>query len=327
MQAQETPVPPSGFGGIVPVMLTPFSDDDTIDFESLEKLVAWYLENGADTLFAVCLSSEMQTLDLSERVALARHSIAAVGGRVPVIVSGHISDDLDDQREELTAMADTGADALVLVTSHIDPGHEGGAVFRTNLDRIVGWLPADLPLGLYECPVPDRRLLSDDELRYCCETGRFVVLKDVSCDLATVRRRVAIAEGTPLAVVNANGAIARDAMRSGSRGFSGVFNNVHPDLYAWLYAHADEERDLVVELARFLALSAMAEPMGYPELAKVLHVRRGTIRSRHTRVIDYDIFERHWALDVLLDHIEAGGERFRELIRSEQADATGIAGT
>jgi len=56
----------------------------------------------------------------------------------------------------------------------------------------------------------------------------------VSCDLETVKRRVALTAGTPLAVINANAAIAYDAMRAGSRGFTGVFTNFHPDLYKWL---------------------------------------------------------------------------------------------
>ncbi|SFB61654.1 4-hydroxy-tetrahydrodipicolinate synthase [Rhizobium sp. NFR07] len=65
-----------------------------------------------------------------------------------------------------------------------------------------------MPLGLYECPAPYRRLLTDDELMFCANSGRFVILKDVSCDLETVTRRVELTKGTPLAIGNANAAIA-----------------------------------------------------------------------------------------------------------------------
>jgi 4-hydroxy-tetrahydrodipicolinate synthase len=34
--------------------------------------------------------------------------------------------------------------------------------------------------------------MSDDELAFCAESGRFAILKDVSCDLDTVKRRVAL---------------------------------------------------------------------------------------------------------------------------------------
>jgi 4-hydroxy-tetrahydrodipicolinate synthase len=151
-----------------------------------------------------------------------------------VIASGHISESLDDQLAELTAIAATGVDGMVLVTNRLDARREGGAKFIDDLSWLLERLPKQIPLGLYECPAPYRRLLTDDELTFCAKSGRFVILKDVSCDLETVKRRVALTRGTPLAIVNANAAIAYDAMKAGSRGFTGVFTNFHPDLYKWL---------------------------------------------------------------------------------------------
>lgn len=300
--------------GLVPVMLTPFTPADRIDEDGLARLTDWYVEGGAQTLFAVCQSSEMQRLSLEERVLLARHTLEFARGRLPVIASGHISEALEDQLAELKAMAETGVDALVLVTNRVDPKNAGFEAFRHALEAIMKALPADLPLGLYECPAPYRRLLSDDELKLCMDTGRFAVLKDVSCDLPTVARRAAMTAGTPFAIVNANAAIALAAMRAGSRGFGGVFGNFHPDLYAWMYDHRDEDTELMRDLAVFLALSGMAEGMGYPKLAKLWHLRLGTFASAHSRVVDYDPLERHWAAADLLDHIERGTERFRTRI-------------
>jgi 4-hydroxy-tetrahydrodipicolinate synthase len=175
-----------------------------------------------------------------------------------------------------------------------------------------------MPLGLYECPAPYRRLLNDDEFKLCRDTGRFVTLKDVSCDLETIRRRVAMAEGSDFAVVNANAAIAAAAMRAGGKGFAGVFTNIHPDLYAWLYANRDADSALRRRLEVFLALAAMAEPMGYPGLAKIYHTRLGTFDSAHSRVTDFDIAERYWAVMDLLEHIEIGTEQFRAEIAATQ---------
>jgi 4-hydroxy-tetrahydrodipicolinate synthase len=239
--------------GIVPVMLTPFTADDRIDYPALAKLIDWYLEKGVDALFAVCQSSEMQFLSLEERVELANFVVQHVNGRIPVIASGHISDDIDAQKSELLAMAQTGIDALVLVTNHLDPRNEGSEVFYATLNTLLDTLPASLPLGLYECPAPYRRLLSDDEFTWCANSGRFVVLKDVSCDLPTVERRVRLAQGTPLNVINANAAIAWPAILAGSQGFSGVFTNFHPELYSWLWREGKNQRLVADELAIFLS--------------------------------------------------------------------------
>lgn len=302
--------------GIVPVMLTPMTAQDTLDMDGYARLIDWYLDHGAAALFAVCQSSEMQHLSLDERVTLARATVAQVAGRVPVLGSGHVSEDIDDQAQELCALADTGIDVLVLVTNRLDPANEGTHAFRANLDRLLARLPGDIALGLYECPAPFRRLLSDDELSLCRDTGRFVVLKDVSCDLETVARRVRLCAGSPLKIVNANAAIARAAMRAGSAGFAGVFTNFHPDLYAWIYANRHRTDALADDLAVFLALAANAEPLGYPRMAKIHHQRLGTFASDHSRVVGADLRARFWALDDTLDHIAAGEARFRARIRA-----------
>ncbi|MBG0868467.1 MULTISPECIES: dihydrodipicolinate synthase family protein [unclassified Burkholderia] len=300
--------------GIVPVMLTPFDDAGAIDYAGLERLIEWYLAHGSDALFAVAQSSEMQFLSLAERAALARFVVERVGGRVPVVASGHISDDLDAQVAELCAAAESGAQGVVLVTNRLDPQRKGSAALLDHLHRLLARLPSDLPLGLYECPAPYRRLLSDDELRACIDTGRFVMLKDVSCDLATVKRRVALAAGSPLKILNANAAIAWDAMKAGSAGFNGVFTNFHPDLYQWLRTRGESNPALADELSAFLVVSAVSEALGYPALAKLYHQRIGTFGSIKCRAIDYDVRERFWALDAVLDKIVAGTEHFRRRI-------------
>ena len=297
--------------GIVPVMITPFTEAGEIDYAGLERLIEWYIAKGSDALFAVCQSSEMAFLSLAEREALAKFVVRQAAGRVPVVVSGHVSDDPHGQLEELLVAANSGADGVVLVTNHLDPKNRGTAALRGNLQWLLDQLPKDIPLGLYECPAPYRRLLSDDELKFCIDSGRFVLLKDVSCDLPTVKRRVALAAGTPFAILNANAAIAYDAMKAGSRGFNGVFTNFHPDLYKWLYTSGIKHPELADEVATFLVLAALSEAFGYPVLAKMYHQRIGTFASIKSRTITFDVRERFWALDAILDKIVSGTEAMR----------------
>ncbi|MDR3436937.1 dihydrodipicolinate synthase family protein [Telmatospirillum sp.] len=303
--------------GIVAVMLTPFKDDGTVDYDSLARLIDWYIANGVDVLFAVCQSSEVLFLSLDERVALSRFVVKHAAGRVPVVSSGHIGQTRDEQLTELTAIAATGPDALILITNRLDPDNLGETAFRQNLDWLLQRLPDDLPLGLYECPAPFRRLLSDEELAYCAGTGRFVIFKDVCCDLKTVERRVHIAEGTPLAIVNANGTIALEAMKVGSKGYSGVFNNIHPDLYAWMYRSWRKHPALAEELSAFLAVASVSELMGYPAIAKLYQQKLGTIETIKCRAIDYDIRERFWwGGEPILDKIMIASEHYSKVIAS-----------
>jgi 4-hydroxy-tetrahydrodipicolinate synthase len=300
--------------GIVPVMLTPFEKNGKVDYVGLERLVEWYIAHGSDALFAVCQSSEMLYLSLEERGAIGRFVVKQAAGRIPVVVSGHISDDPYSQLKELTQAVETGADGVVLVSNHLDPKSRGTDVFLGNLEWLLDRLPSEALLGIYECPVPYRRLLSDDELRFCVDSGRFLFLKDVSCDLPTIKRRVALTAGSGFAILNANAAIAWDAMKAGSKGFNGVNTNFCPDLYKWLYAKGPKYPELAAEVSDFLVMLGLAEAYGYPVLAKMYHKRIGTFSTIDSRVITFDVRERFWALDAILDRIISGIEATRAKI-------------
>lgn len=307
---------PHAMQGVFPVMITPFLPDNTVDWEGYARLIEWYLDNGSHGLFAVCQSSEMQFLSLEERRELARFTVEQVAGRVPVVASGHISDSISDQKEELLTIAGTGVDAVVLVTNRLAAANEDSSAFQSRMDALLEALPADLMLGLYECPAPYRRLLTDEEVSWCAHSGRFAFLKDVTCNLEHLKRRLALVAGTPLAINNANAAIAWPAIQAGGHGFSGVMNNFHPDLYRWLIDHGQAHPEFAAELDTFLVLAAMSEILGYPKLAKHFHRRIGTFASVHSRSVNYDIDERHWAADVVLDQILEGADRLRNRIKS-----------
>jgi len=303
--------------GIVPVMITPFNADGDIDWGGLENLIEWYIAHGAQALFAVCQSSEMQLLSLEERRDLAAFTVSRTAGRIPVLASGHIADDASEQAHELAVIADTGIDCLVLVSNRLDPENRGGKELCAAIDSLKEALPAAIPLGVYECPAPYRRLLTDMEIQYLCDDPRFVFLKDVSCDLEVVQRRVRLAHDSALAINNANAAIAHQALDSGAAGFCGVFTNFHPDLYRWLQDEGPNHPELADELAIFLALAALSEPLGYPKLAKLHHQRLGTFKSAYSRAVGGDILETYWALDAVMGKISDGTDIWRQRISGQ----------
>ena len=131
--------------GIIPVMLTPFTPDNKIDWAGYERLIEWYIDNGAEALFAVCMSSEMHYLELEERIELARFTVETVNKRLPVVASGHVSEGLAEQRTELAAIADTGVDGVVLVTNRLVPprGRQPGSAreYKCTYEGFTGRSP------------------------------------------------------------------------------------------------------------------------------------------------------------------------------------------
>lgn len=257
---------------VFPTMITPFTAENAVDYDGVDALVGWYWENGCDGIFAVCQSSEMFYLSLEERVSIAQRvvrrakELARLSGRPPmtIVVSGHVSGTKEEQREELAAMAQTGADALILLTNRFDGSSD--AAWAEEMHDTVSRLPSGLPLGLYECPKPYKQLLSEKMLAACAETGRFAFVKDTCCDADRIGRRLRLLRGTGIALYNANAQTLLKTLRQGCAGYCGVMANFHPDLYVRLCQNLLS--DSAPTLQAFLALAAFAEELTYPAAAK-----------------------------------------------------------
>lgn len=268
-------------GGVWPVMLTPFTKDNEVDYPSLERLIEWYIAGGVSGLFAVCQSSEMFFLSLEERVEIARFVRKKAAGRVPVIASGHISDSFEDQVKELRLVAETGVDAVILITNRLAAKEESDEVWLANLEKLMKELPEDVKLGFYECPYPYKRVMSGAVTKWCAETGRFYFLKDTSCDIHNIAEKLKACEGTNLKLYNANTATLLESLRLGAAGYSGVMANMQCRLYDKLTA--DYQKEDLTELSDILTLCALIEYQCYPVNAKYYLQQEGVLAQTVTR--------------------------------------------
>ena len=250
-----------------PTMITPFTDSNSIDYATLERMIDWYIESGVAGLFAVCQSSEMWFLSLKERIELAAFVAKKAAGRVPVMASGHVADAMPEQIDELERMADAGIQALVLVSNRLAKRRESDDVFKSNLDRILEKLPSSMPLGFYECPHPYKRLLTPSLLQHCEQTERFYFLKDTSCEIENMRAKMAAVNGR-LKIFNANAATLYESLKIGISGYSGVMANFHPELYVWGIEHWRQGGELVEEAFDMIGFASLAERQLYPMNAK-----------------------------------------------------------
>lgn len=272
--------------GVYPVMLTPFTENNEVDYEALGKLVDWYIEKGVNGLFADCQSSEMFFLSLEERVKIGEFVKKHADGRVPVVTSGHISDSLEDQAKELTAIAGTGADAVILLTNRLAKENESDEVWLENLKKLLEMIPKDVPLGFYECPYPYKRIISPELLKWCANTGRFYFIKDTSCDIENIKAKLEVIKGTNLKLFNANTSTLLETLELGASGYSGVMANFHPELYVKLCNIYKEDSSKARKIADFLTVASLIERQVYPVNAKFYQKSIGNFNSIMTRTRD-----------------------------------------
>lgn len=251
-----------------PVMLTPFTKSLEIDWEGVDALVDWYIAQGADGLFAVCLSSEMYQLTTEERLELAGRVVRRSGGRVPVIASGSFGGSINTQADSIKRMAESGVAAVVVVSSQIAGPEAGDHEWLGNIRAIMS-LTDGIPLGLYECPSPYHRLLSPGVVKSIADTGRFRFYKDTSCSQEAIRGKIAAVSGTQLMWRNANSPTLLYSLQQGGAGFAGIGANFLPGHFAWLCKHFADEPEKSAKLQRFLSVADMAVRNKYPTSAKL----------------------------------------------------------
>lgn len=259
---------------IFTTMITPFTKDGGVDYETAKKYVDFYFNSGIDGIFAVCQSSEIFFLTLEERVKLntlvyerAKELEKNSGKRFTVVSSAHISETIEEQAKELSAIWESGTDALILITNRLDQNNEGDDVFIANAEKLLSLLPKDARLGFYECPYPYKRLVTPRILDWCISTGRFDYMKDTCCDAKIIKERCDQLKGSGFKLLNANCQTLLESMRDGADGYCGIMCNYHPRLYAWLAENYTSEK--ADEVQAFLGTFGFTEGgIPYPLTAK-----------------------------------------------------------
>jgi 4-hydroxy-tetrahydrodipicolinate synthase len=205
-------------------------------------------------------------LSEDERAELAARVAKASAGRMCVVASGHISEKLEDQIRELKRVAASGVDAVVMISSRLAAPDEDDDVLIANMNAILEAIPG-ITFGMYECPMPYKRLLSAKVLEVMAQTGRFAFIKDTCCDAGLIAERIRILDGR-IQLFNANAATMLETLRSGCAGFSGIMANYHPDLWVWLCENYDKQPEKADKIMPLLSLMSSAEGWVHPVCAK-----------------------------------------------------------
>src|SRR4029079_3046429 len=133
--------------GCIPILCTPFLDDLSVDYQSLERRIDWVIAEGGSGVATLALASEGYKLTESERDEITRVVVATTNGRVPVVVSADGgSPDVAIDRALRAQRA--GADALmVLPSSFVKPGPAALRDYYVRIGQAV-----EIPVIIQDAP-------------------------------------------------------------------------------------------------------------------------------------------------------------------------------
>jgi 4-hydroxy-tetrahydrodipicolinate synthase len=105
------------FHGVVPAMVTPFRENERIDYGAWQVLIDFLIASGVHGLYAVGPHGEFYTLDMEERTVAMRFCKQAIAKRVPLYVNVGCITTRDTVALALQAQA-LDVDAVVIVTPY-----------------------------------------------------------------------------------------------------------------------------------------------------------------------------------------------------------------
>jgi 4-hydroxy-tetrahydrodipicolinate synthase len=148
-------------------------------------------------------------------------------------------------------------------------------------ERMQEWLALtpEIPFGIYECPVPYKRLVSIPVLEQLLETGRLVYHKDTSLKIDEVRAKLKTGENYVFGLYDAYIEHAMDSLSSGAKGLSCIQGNYFPDLIVKLCAAPEKH----AEIQEFFSAHMELMHQSYPTSAKYVLQKMGFPINLETR--------------------------------------------
>jgi 4-hydroxy-tetrahydrodipicolinate synthase len=134
-------------GGVITAMVTPFTEDRSVDEGAARKLARHLIDNGSHGLVLSGTTGESPTLDDEEKLSLLRAVRDELGADV-LLICGTGSNDTRHSEHLSAAAADNGADAVLAVTPYYNkPNSTGIIAHYTAVARAAG-----VPVILYNIP-------------------------------------------------------------------------------------------------------------------------------------------------------------------------------
>ncbi|KFZ43257.1 4-hydroxy-tetrahydrodipicolinate synthase [Anoxybacillus flavithermus] len=174
------------FGQIATAMVTPFDNKGNIDFAKTTQLVNYLIENGTDSLVVAGTTGESPTLTTEEKLALFRHVVDVVAGRVPVI-AGTGSNNTRASIELTKKAEEIGVDAVMIVAPYYNkPNQEG---IYQHYKAIAE--STSLPVMVYNIPGRAVVNISVETIVRLSEIPNIVAVKDASGNLDAMTEIIA----------------------------------------------------------------------------------------------------------------------------------------
>ncbi len=221
--------------GIVPPLVTPLLDRDTIDVEGTKRLIEHVIAGGVSGIFILGTTGEAPSLSYRLRREFIQLACDLVAQRVPVLAG--VTDTSFVETVNLAEFAkNAGVQTAVLSTPYYFPAGQ------TELARYVGQLLPELslPLMLYNMPSLTKVWFEIDTLKELAQHPRIVGVKDSSGDIKYFQQLLTLKKIRPdWSMLIGPEHLTAQAVKLGGDGGVNGGANIYPELFVEIFKAAD----------------------------------------------------------------------------------------
>ena len=211
------------FRGLGIALITPFTEDGAVDYESLSRLIDYQLDNGADFFCILATTGETPCLTLAEKAQIKSAIVRQVAGRVPILM-GCGGNNTAAVVEELKNGDFSGIDGVLSVCPYYNkPSQEG---LYQHFKAIAA--ATELPVVLYN--VPGRtgiNLKAETTCRLARDCKNIVAIKEASGSLEQVDEIIKY-KPNDFEVISGDDALTFPMIACGAVGVISVIGNALP---------------------------------------------------------------------------------------------------
>ncbi len=212
------------FTGLGTAIITPFNEDYSVDYNSLEKIVVDQLEKNVDALIVLGTTGEAPTISDQERIKITETVVSLTKNKAKVIIGTGNNDTQKVVRYNKLA-EDAKADGVLIVNPYYNKGTQASLVehYKFISER------TSLPIILYNVPSrTSMNLFPETICKIYSECKNVVAVKEASGDISQISKLMTI-KPEELKVYSGNDDQTLPIMALGASGVISVFSNVFPE--------------------------------------------------------------------------------------------------
>ncbi len=213
------------FIGTGVALITPFNEDFSVDYKSLENIVEFTLSNGADFLVALGTTSEAPTLTQEEKDKVLKTIIETANKRCPIML-GMGGNNTMNLLNSIKNQDFTGVDGILSVVPYYNKPNQRG--MKAHFEMVADNSP--VPVVLYNVP---GRVGVNLQASTCVELAQhpnIVAVKEASGNLQQIME-ILRDKPADFDVLSGDDSITQPMMALGAKGVISVAANGYPDLF------------------------------------------------------------------------------------------------